>query len=74
MRRCCRWRLLLRELRAVRVATNVSHPGLLSLSTVRLPNGDFANLVLFTSSEAKDHWNDSPLHYDLVAKIFSPRG
>ena len=49
-----------------------AHPGLLSLSTVRLPDGDFANLVLFTSSEAKDNWNYSPLHYDLVAKV-SPR-
>jgi hypothetical protein len=27
MRRCCRWQLLLKELRAVRVATNVSHRG-----------------------------------------------
>jgi hypothetical protein len=30
------------------------HPGLLSLSTVRLPDGDFGNLVLFTDPEAKD--------------------
>ena len=49
-----------------------AHPGLLSLSTVRLPDGDFGNLVLFTSSEAKDNWNYSPLHYDLVAKVSPP--
>jgi len=48
------------------------HPGLLSLSTVRLQDGDFGNLVLFTSPEAKDRWNYSPLHYDLVSKISPP--
>ena len=48
------------------------HPGLLSLSTVRLADGDFGNLVLFTSPEAKDQWNYSPLHYDLVAKVSPP--
>ena len=53
-------------------ATFHDHPGLLSLSTVRLPDGDFGNLVLFTDSEAKDHWNHSPLHYQLVAEISPP--
>ncbi len=48
------------------------HPGLLSLSTVRLPTGDFGNLVMFTDSEAKDQWNYSQLHYDLVSKISPP--
>ncbi len=48
------------------------HPGLLSLSTVRLAGGDFGNLVLFASPEAKDHWNFNPLHYELVAKISPP--
>ncbi len=48
------------------------HPGLLSLSTVRLPDGDFANLVLFTDPEAKDKWNFTPLHRDLVAEISPP--
>jgi hypothetical protein len=48
------------------------HPGLLSLSTVRLPDGDFANLVLFTDPESKDRWNNSPVHRDLVAKISPP--
>lgn len=50
----------------------VNHPGLLSLSTVRLPDGDFANLVLFTDAEARDHWNNSPLHRELVPKISPP--
>jgi hypothetical protein len=45
------------------------HPGLLSLSTVRLPRGDFGNLVLFTDPAAKDQWNHSQLHYELVPEI-----
>lgn len=48
------------------------HPGLLSLSTVRLPDGDFGNLVLFTTPQAKDNWNFSPLHYELVATVSPP--
>jgi hypothetical protein len=48
------------------------HPGLLSLSTVHLLNGDFANLVLFTDPKAKDNWNYSPLHRELVPKISPP--
>lgn len=47
-------------------------PGLLSLSTVRLPDGDFANLVLFSDPGTVDHWNHSPLHRDLVAKVSPP--
>jgi hypothetical protein len=48
------------------------HAGLLSLSTVRLPGGDFANLVLFTDPDAKEMWNFSPVHRDLVAEISPP--
>jgi hypothetical protein len=48
------------------------NPGLLSLSTVRLPDGDFGNLVLFTDPESRDQWNNMPLHRDLVAKISPP--
>lgn len=48
------------------------HPGLLSLSTVRLPDGNFGNLVLFTDPESKDNWNYSPLHYELVQEISPP--
>ena len=49
-----------------------NHPGLLSLSTVRVRGGDFANLVLFTDPESKDRWNNTPVHRDLVAKISPP--
>lgn len=48
------------------------HRGLLSLSTVRIPDGNFANLVVFTDSEAKDQWNTAPIHRDTVAKISPP--
>lgn len=48
------------------------HPGLLSLSTVRLPDGNFGNLVLFTDPEAKDRWNRSQPHQELVARISPP--
>jgi hypothetical protein len=48
------------------------HPGLLSLSTVRQANGDFANLVLFTDPEAKENWNFSQPHRELVSKISPP--
>lgn len=50
----------------------MKNPGLLSLSTVRLPDGNFANLVLFTDPESKDKWNYSQPHHDIVAEI-SPR-
>ena len=49
-----------------------NHPGLLSLSTVRLPGGDFANLVLFTDTESKDKWNFNPLHHETVNRISPP--
>ena len=48
------------------------HKGLLSLSTVRLPSGNFANLVLFADPESKDQWNFSQPHYDTVNKISPP--
>lgn len=48
------------------------HDGLLSLSTVRLPDGNFANLVLFTDHDAKDGWNRAPIHRDTVAEISPP--
>lgn len=48
------------------------HAGLLSLSTVRLTDGDFGNLVLFTDAAAKDGWNNSPVHRDLVAEVSPP--
>ena len=48
------------------------HPGLLSLSTVRLPDGNFANLVLFSDFNSIDLWNYSKLHHELVRKISPP--
>lgn len=48
------------------------HPDLLSLSTLRLASGDFANLVLFADPDAIDRWNYSPVHYDTVQKISPP--
>ncbi len=49
-----------------------NHPGLLSLSTVRLPNEDFGNLVVFTDPESKRRWGLSEIHRELVAKISPP--
>lgn len=48
------------------------HAGLLSLSTVRMENGDFGNLVVFIDQESRDKWNQTPLHYDTVSKISPP--
>jgi hypothetical protein len=48
------------------------HRGLLSLSTVRILDGNFANLVVFTDSDSKDHWNSAPIHRDTVAKVSPP--
>lgn len=48
------------------------HQGLLSLSTVRITNGNFANLVLFTDPESRDRWNEAPIHRDTVARISPP--
>lgn len=48
------------------------HDALLSLSTVRLPDGDFANLVVFTDPAAIDTWNHSQPHHDLVRRIAPP--
>jgi len=46
--------------------------GLLSLSTVQLSSGDFANLVLFSNEEAKDRWNYHPAHHGTVSEISPP--
>lgn len=48
------------------------HRGLLSLSTVHIPDGNFANLVVFTNDESKGQWNSAPIHRDTVAKISPP--
>jgi hypothetical protein len=48
------------------------YPGLLSLSTVRVANGDFGNLVVFSDADSIARWNHNPVHRDLVAKISPP--
>lgn len=48
------------------------HPGLLSLSTVRLVDGNFGNLVLFTDEEAKQRWGNDPVHRTTVAEVSPP--
>jgi len=48
------------------------HPDLLSLSTVRVANGDFGNLVVFARPEAIALWNNSVVHRKLVAEISPP--
>jgi hypothetical protein len=49
-----------------------NHADLLSLSTVRVVNGDFGNLVVFARPEAISKWNNSPVHRKLVAEISPP--
>ena len=39
-----------------------AHPGMLSYCTLRLPHGDFGNLVLFTSLDDISDWSRSPNH------------
>lgn len=48
------------------------HPDLLSLSTVRVANGNFGNLVVFSQSSAISKWNNSDVHRKLVAEISPP--
>lgn len=48
------------------------HADLLSLSTVRVANGDFGNLVVFARPEAIAQWNNSDVHRQLVAEISPP--
>ena len=49
-----------------------NHPDLLSLSTVRVANGDFGNLVVFAQPDAIAKWNNSEVHRQLVAEISPP--
>ncbi len=49
-----------------------NHPGLLSLSTVRVANGNFGNLVVFSDPDSVATWNHGPVHQDLVARISPP--
>ena len=49
-----------------------NHPDLLSLSTVRVANGNFGNLVVFANPEGISKWNNSAVHRKLVAEISPP--
>lgn len=44
-------------------------PGVLAYYTLELPSGDYGNLVLFSSEEAKRHWSTSQLHTDAVREL-----
>jgi len=44
-------------------------PGVLAYYTLELPHGDYGNLVLFSSEEAKHHWSTSRLHTDAVREL-----
>lgn len=48
------------------------HPDLLSLSTVRVADGNFGNLVVFADPAAISKWNNSEVHRKLVAEISPP--
>lgn len=68
---------LLDEVDSELVAGFLSHPGVLSYSSLALANGECGNLVLLNPPEAKEHWRTStkhsyaaqelsPLHYECV--------
>lgn len=44
-------------------------PGVLAYYTLELPSGDYGNLVLFSSEEAKRHWSTSQLHTAAVREL-----
>lgn len=47
----------------------VCQPGVLAYYTLELADGDYGNLVLFNSEEAKRHWSNSQLHIDAVREL-----
>jgi hypothetical protein len=38
------------------------HPGVLSYSSFELEDGNYVNVVVLDSPDAKDHWRTSPRH------------
>lgn len=54
------------------VAELTEHEGLLSYCTLLLENGDYGNVVLFASEEAKLHWSTSERH-SYAARTLSPK-
>ncbi len=59
------------EFDRILIAEIKDHPGILSYSTMALANGDYANLVLFTDQEARNHWSTSQAHAQAV-NVLSP--
>ena len=45
------------------------YPGLLSYSSMALNDENYANLVTFTSSAARDHWSTSKAHAQAVKQL-----
>jgi hypothetical protein len=48
------------------------HPGILSYSSLELPDGNWANLILLDPPEARDHWRQSLRHAHAAAEL-APR-
>jgi hypothetical protein len=46
-----------------------THEGLLSYVSMQLPTGNYANLVLFDSPEAKDRFGASPRHAQALRRL-----
>lgn len=61
----------LEEANTAIVAEFTKYPGILSYSSVELPGGKWANLVLHDSPVDRDHWRRSELHAEAV-KALSP--
>ena len=51
------------------LAELAQQPGVLAYYTLELADGDYGNLVLFNSEEAKRHWSNSQLHIDAVREL-----
>jgi hypothetical protein len=49
-----------------------AHPGILSYSSLELPDGDWGNLILLDGDEAREHWRTSARHADAVREL-APR-
>jgi hypothetical protein len=48
------------------------HPGILSYSSLELPDGNWANLIVLDPPEARDHWRQSLRHAHAAAEL-APR-
>lgn len=49
-----------------------AHPGILSYSSLELPDGNWANLIVLDPPEAKEHWRTSEKHA-WAARELAPR-